>query len=262
MLLQDKIELIRIVIFISVTIIVLLLFVFVLILNYQKKQIQHTKNLENLEKESELRLLKTELQVQETTFQHISREIHDNIGQKLTLVKLNLSNLNAELTHVNHQQMVAEVSDMLTIALNDLRDLSRSMSSDMIKQNGLMKAIEFELQQINKAGRFNIRLVVKGDVPFMESDVELTIFRIIQESLSNIMKHAEATQITVQISCNNTSLEFEVEDNGCGIDLSGSEHFGNGLKNIHARAIALKGNVKLISDKGKGTTVRITIPTT
>jgi two-component system NarL family sensor kinase len=260
MLNQEEINNVSILFFITLSMLIATFSVIFTILKFQKKQIINTKNLLEIEKENELRLLKTELQVQETTFQHISREIHDNIGQKLTLAKLNLTSIKEDIPDAAMKSAVMDVMDSLTVALNDLRDLSRSMSSDMIKQNGLIKALEFEIQQINKPGRYNIKLVVTGDVPFMEADLELAIFRMVQEALSNIMKHADATQIEVAVSISKEELQIEIKDNGCGFLLSEIGEGGNGLKNISARASSLNGKSEINSIKGQGTQVIITIP--
>lgn len=257
---QDKIELIRVIIFISLLMILTALFFFVLVLKYQKKQIIHTKKILEIEKENELKILRTELQVQETTFQHISREIHDNIGQKLTLVKLNLSNMQTEMQGSAFEVGLAELAEMVTVALDDLRDLSRSMSAEMIRQNGLVKAVEFEIQQINKPGRYNMKLIVTGDVPFMDANIELNIFRMIQEALSNILKHADATQVEVAVSGYDHELQIRVVDNGCGFNLEEVQHRRNGLSNITTRADAMNGKVSIDSTLTKGTQVIISIP--
>jgi signal transduction histidine kinase len=202
-------------------------------------------------------LLKSQLQVQEQTFQNISREVHDNIGQKLTLAKLWLNTL--DISDYNIKKSVNDVVQIITESLTDLRDISRSLSSEIIINNGLIIALENEINQLNKTCKYNIKLTITGEVFFMDVEKELVIFRMIQESLSNIMKHAEATKVDIALFFSENNLIIEVLDNGKGFDVSASKN-GNGLNNIRNRAQFLGGFVLFESEKNKGANVKIEIP--
>ena len=242
----------------SLVVILLALVITNLTFRYQQKQILNKTKIEELKSKHENNLLKSQLQVQEQTFQNISREIHDNIGQKLTLAKLQLNTLiYSDIEGL--KQSIANVVQIVSESLNDLRDISRSLSSELILNNGLIKALEHEIHQLNRAFLYNIKLTIIGDPFFMIADNELVIFRIIQESLNNIMKHAEATQVDITFCYSTTHLEIEIVDNGKGFDIH-QVHKGNGIHNIFNRAASLLGTANIDSRNKIGTKVNIKIP--
>src|SRR5207253_2048785 len=129
-------------------------------------------------------LLKTQIEVQEQTFQHISREIHDNINLSLTLAKLNLNTLNWEdLLQV--KCAVKSSVETLGTAIVDLSNLSKSTSTDTIKNLGLLTSIQLEIERIRSTNKFLINLNVFGDPFYLDSEKELIMFRIIQEAFNN-----------------------------------------------------------------------------
>jgi signal transduction histidine kinase len=236
----------------------LVLFIAFLIYLYQKKQIQHNQRITNLKVIHENDKLKAQIQVQESTFQFISREIHDNIGQKLSLAKLHLNNLVNNST-IEENSMMNEIVQILSDSLNDLRDLSRSMSSEFIANNGLIKTIENEISQLNKSDQFDFKLTIIGDSIFLKQEKDVFLFRIVQESLANIIKHAEATQIQIKLYYTKKHLQIEIIDNGVGF-IPSEKSDSNGIKNISSRAKLLDGVAEFISVPGKGTIVKVKIP--
>src|SRR5690349_4385008 len=167
----------------------LVAFISAIIYRYQKKQNAYFKDIEALKVSHQNSLLQSQLEIQEQTFQNISREIHDNIGQKLTLAKLHLNTLGYD----DIEKTTIQVNDSVTMiseAINDLSDLSRSMNSEIILNNGLIKALEFEAVQITKSGKYKISFSATGNPVFLDANTELVLFRIVQEALTNIIKHA------------------------------------------------------------------------
>ncbi len=204
-------------------------------------------------------LFKSQIEIQEQTFQHISQEIHDNIGQKLTLAKLNLNRLDSRFLGENINS-VNNTIQIIGEVISDLSDLSRTMSSEVVLQNGLIKAIEYEITQLNRAGIYKLKMQVIGDGAFLEAKRELILFRVVQESLNNIIKHADATEITIRLHYANTSLRLEIHDNGKGYRLEEKDGKGNGLSNIRRRASILNGRCHINTSPGNGTMIQIEIP--
>ena len=237
----------------------LLGYIFLLLINKFKKNKKLNKlNIENLEINYQLNLLKSQLQIQEQTFQNISREIHDNIGQKLTLAKLQINTINAnEVVDLNDTLMV--ISNLITDSLNDLRDISRSLSSEVILNNGLIKALENEINQLNKLFNYNFKMKLTGEVLYMSAETELTLFRIIQEALTNSIKHAEATSVFLDLHFINNELLISIEDNGKGFEISVIKDL-NGLNNLKSRTQSLNGQIEINSEPLIGTTIKIKIP--
>lgn len=240
-------------------ILVMAVFISSIIYKYQQRQNNYFQTIENLKIKYQNSLLQSQIEIQEQTFQNISREIHDNIGQKLTLVKLLLNTLN--LAAKNKTE--ADVTDSINIlseVITDLSNISRSMSSTIILSNGLIKALEMEVVQLQKLKTYAIAFSVSGDTIFLDSDKELIIFRITQEALNNILKHARATEIVIHLDYTAISLILEISDNGIGFSKNQNTPLGAGLKNMENRTALLNGTFTINSTRRKGTYIKIEIP--
>ena len=243
----------------TLLIILLVSFVSFIIYRYQIKQNAYNMEMEEMKIEHENEMLKSQVEIQEQTFENISREIHDNIGQKLTLAKLHLNTMNLNDNAVATASLNDSVN-MISEAINDLSDISRSMSSEIILQNGLIKALEFEVAQLNKSSLYKINLLVNGDPFFLDSQKELVLFRIVQEALNNIMKHAAAKKIEITMNYFSDHVEMHIKDDGLGF-VNGPGCFkGTGIANMNRRAGILKGHCIVISNPGEGTQIKIEIP--
>ena len=236
----------------------LVVFIIVIIYRYQQKQNAYFKDIETLKTSHENILLQSQLEIQEQTFQNISREIHDNIGQKLTLAKLYLNTLDSADTDINRLQVNNSVN-IIGEAINDLSDLSHSMSSEIILNNGLIRALEFEAAQLTKSGIYKICFSATGNPVFMDTNTELMLFRIVQEVLNNIVKHADASDIDINLHYTDALLIIEIKDNGKGF-YTGKTWPGTGLQNIKKRTHILKGICNIESNIGVGTQIKIEIP--
>jgi two-component system, NarL family, sensor kinase len=233
-------------------------FISIVIYRYQQKQNLYFKDIETLKATHENTLLQSQLEIQEQTLQNISREIHDNIGQKLTLAKLYLNTLNYSDT----DKMMLQVNDSVNIigeAINDLSDLSHSMSSEIILNNGLISALEFEAEQLTKSGIYKISFSATGNPVFMDTNTELVLFRIVQEVMNNIVKHAEASVIDINLHYTDALLTMEIKDNGKGFYTDRNQP-GTGLQNIKKRAAILNGNLIINSTINIGTQIKVQIP--
>jgi two-component system, NarL family, sensor kinase len=250
-----------IIIFIIISVLLMLalaVFITIIIYRYQQKQNAYFKDIETLKASHENILLQSQLEMQEQTFQNISREIHDSIGQKLTLAKLHLNTLNyADSTKTTRQ--VTEAVHMIGEAINDLTDISRSMSSEIILNNGLIKAMEFEAEQLQKSGLYSLNLITTGNTVFMAANTELVLFRIAQEAINNIIKHAQATVIDIHLHYNTVLFTMQINDNGKGFTTADTP-MGTGLQNIKKRAAMLKGGLAVTSSPNTGTQINIQIP--
>jgi signal transduction histidine kinase len=236
----------------SFMILVMIFLVVYFITKYQKRQIQFLKTIRDAQTMHENLILQSQIEMQEQTFQNISREIHDNIGQKLTLAKLQL----------NRQETFSELSgsiELISEAIKDLSDISRSMSSELVVQNGLIKALEFEVNQLMKTGIYSITLRITGEPVFLDSNKELIIFRIVQEAINNIIKHAQASKIDLRLYYNSYFLLLEIADNGKGIEKH-IEGGGIGMENMRKRVLMLKGEFEIESPQTFGTIIKTKIP--
>ena len=238
------------------------LFISFLVLAWQRrKKLQLEKDQMKMHFDQEL--LRTQLEIQEQTLKTISEEIHDNIGQALSLAKLKLNTLKYDQPDL----LVEKINDsreLVSKAIRDLRDLSRSLNTDSIASMGLVRAIELELELFRKSG-FQTTLYTEGEIRKMEPQQELIIFRIVQESLNNIIKHAEAKTIRVTALYTADELDLQVEDDGKGaepaqLDMDGNSYKSLGLRNMSNRARMIGGTFTIHSVPGNGTMIKLNIP--
>jgi len=243
----------------SLLIVLLISFVTYIVYRYQQKQNAYYKDLQELKVAHENEMLQSQVEIQEQTFENISREIHDNIGQKLTLAKLHLNTMNLYDAGKASIQLNDSIT-MISEAINDLSDISRSMSSEIILNNGLIKALEFELVQLNKSGLFKIGLSIQGEPVFLDAQQELILFRIVQEAINNIIKHALATKIDIYLCYGQEKISLHISDNGKGFLYDADSKNGTGLANMKRRAAWLHGVCMINTEPGAGTKINIEIP--
>jgi len=251
---------------ISLTIILLLLTSFVMsfLFIYQKKQINYFEAIETLKHDHEKDILKTQLEMQEQTFQHISREIHDNISLSLTLAKLNLNTL--DWNNPNQARIQLDSSlQQISKAIGDLSDISKGMNSELITNMGLIGVLKKETQKLRELKLFEVDYSVTGNAVFMDSQKELVIFRIIQEAVNNIIKHAEATAVKLILEYNFDHISVLIADNGRGfckdaVAQSKDKESSAGLNNMQKRAALFNGRTIIESALDAGTNIHVTIP--
>lgn len=244
------------IIFCVVVVLFLSFFLIIIIYKYQKKFALHLQSVNELKMYHENELLTSQIEIQEQTFKNISREIHDNVGQKLSLAKLYLNN--AKLICLDPQ--IEEAIKIIGFSINDLRDVSRNMSADLINQFGFITVLESEIAQLRGTGVYDIIFEVEGDKIFLNKKTELFLYRIIQEVLHNILKHAEATRLELKLTYLPDKLLFTIFDNGKGFKQTADFHHGQGLINISKRLQLLNGSYSIDCPLGKGTTFSINIP--
>ena len=241
----------------------LVVFTILILFLYQKKQVTFLESLETLKHDHEKNLLKTQLEIQEQTFQNISREIHDNIGLSLTLAKLNLNILDFEKIE-QIKELINTSIDLISKSINDLSDISKCLNSESISQQGLLNALQLEIQRLNNLKRFKVEFQVSGNPVFFDSQKELVLFRIAQEALNNIIKHADAQNIYLHVIFNNNEVQLCIKDNGKGFsfekEISSPKKIKAGLTNMHIRSAMINGSMKVESEIGKGTAIIVKTP--
>jgi signal transduction histidine kinase len=232
---------------------------FIFLFNNKKNKLIKDKKLMQAKFEQEL--LQTQLEIQEQTLKTISQEIHDNVGQVLSLAKLNLNTLEFS-EGADKQQKIENSISLVGKAINDLRDLSRSMNGDKIADLGLQEAIDNELKIIQNTGQFRTKVIVTGKPYKLKAHNEMVIFRIVQESLNNILKHSKAQNIVAEINYEPEIYKLFIRDDGTGFEVSTLEaaKTGIGLKNMESRATLIGAVFSIESFGNKGTTVAIHLP--
>lgn len=234
-----------------------------LTLLFKKRIIAAKIELETIKLNHEKALLATQLEIQEETFLKISREIHDNISLGLTLAKLQLNTFldKKDNTEINLYSTI----DLISKSLVEMNDLSKSLDGEQMLMFGLNEAIESEVGVIASTGIYSIEYELTGEIVFLNPDIELILLRIIQESLNNILKHARARTIVVELIFEEELLRMKISDDGRGFDLEATKARRGlrrmaGLKNLEDRVRSIAGELDMFSMHGVGTTINIKLP--
>ncbi len=198
------------------------------------------------------------MKAEERERSRIARDLHDSIMIQFSTVKMNLSTLmNKWEQEIPKEQIRPHVIN-LDKAMQSLRKAAHHLMPDMILEGGLEDAVSYFCNNLQKDVFFTINLEFIGKIPRFETQIELAIFRIFQELMQNIIKHAQASEVYILISYSDGQLGIEIEDNGVGFGEKESrkDYKGIGLKSIEARLVPLGGNMD-IATGSSGTNVCI-----
>ena len=246
----------QITLIISITLFFVLISIFVLLFIslYHKRQKSYLQEKHMLETEFQNQLLQTQIEIQEQTFTNISQELHDNIGQSITLAKLNLNTLPAIENDIINLQL-QNTKDILSTTLTNIRDLAKTMLGEKIAEIGIEAAMRNELRLLEQTGKYKINIESIGEYFELPPQKAIVGFRILQEAIHNIIKHADAENINLQFTYNANKLIITLQDNGKGFnsDELKSTNTGVGLKNMNNRAALINANFKLQSSPFHGT---------
>ena len=213
-----------------------------------------------LERNFSEQLLQSRLEIQETIFRSISEEIHDNVGQLLSLASLQLNLIRSDERKV----ALSDIKENVHCALNELRYLARNINGTHLQQLSLYQFMNNQQEKLNRTTSLRCELYCKGQEVLLASDYKVMIFRLVQECIQNSLKHAQASLLKL-------TLDFEhadgfviiIADNGKGFNpdmLVGNFLPGLGLKNIQHRIALLKGTHHIESSAENGTIINLTIP--
>lgn len=231
-----------------------------LLLRTKRRQQQHILEKARLQHRFQHELLQSRLEVQEQSFKNVSEEIHDNVGQVLTLVKMHLYKI-GQKAEGPLQADVSRTNELLSKAINDLRTISHTLNNTFVSKAGLLESLEKELDYIGSAKGVVCRLDVAGEPYPLGGEQELMVFRIVQEALGNALKHGAPAEITIHCHFLPDALKIRIGDDGCGFEPAGIASSGIGLDNMQERARLLQGSLQIRSAPGKGTDVELSIKT-
>jgi Signal transduction histidine kinase len=231
---------------------------------YQRRQHKQEQELTRMREEYEREVLRSQLEIQEESFKTIGQELHDNIGQMLSVVKLSLAVLPVSKDHEAYEP-IQNSRQILNKAMTDLADLTKSLHTDRIAQIGLADSIQFELESLKRSGLVEIEFSITGPEQHLDEQKSIFLFRIFQENMNNILKHAKAKKVKVSLQYSDHEFIMQIADDGIGFDVqakknSASSTAGVGLKSIFNRAKLIGAELDMQSELGKGTTVTIRLP--
>jgi len=224
----------------------------------QQDELQKQRIIE-LEKDKQLVAVDSLLKGQEEERSRLAKDLHDGLGGLLSGVKFSLSNMKDNLIVTPDNMAVFERSlDMLDTSIRELRRVAHNMMPEMLTKFGLDETLKEYFNSLNAANLLVVNYQSVGLTNRLDGNTEIIIYRIIQELMNNILKHAAASQVFVQLIKDNNRLNVVIEDNGKGFDTAMLENNkGAGWVNIRSRVEYLKGQLDIHSEPGKGTLVNI-----
>jgi len=223
--------------------------------NYRHKQAIQQSLIYQLQQTQEINQLKAQVRGEEQERERIARELHDNIAAQLWGIKLNVDNIQQlHKQNGNYDKKLASVFQQLTDAAQDVRKTAHNLMPDLLLEEGLATALASLCEKTAKNTKLEVDFQEYGVLPRLEKELELSIYRMVQELIQNVLKHAtDATVMLVQLSCAGTMLNITVEDNGTVFNMKDKTD-GTGLQQIRKRVSSLKGYFDLQNRPGKGTT--------
>lgn len=224
------------------------------------KQLEE-KRYEELIKNQELKSINDMIKVQDLERKRISQDLHDRLGSMLSVAKVYYKIGEEQLLNNEHFdfKQFQKANTLLDDACQEVRKISYEMSSGVLTKFGLLTAIADLVVIIEQTKKIDVEFITSDIENRLDSDVEIQIYRIIQELLNNLLKHSEAKNVTVQILKLPLILNVQVEDDGKGFDTKKLSK-GLGLHNIESRVQSLGGSIQIDSVLGRGTAVNIEIP--
>ncbi|WP_299667443.1 ATP-binding protein [uncultured Polaribacter sp.] len=229
----------------------------------QEKEIQTQKNL-TLLKEQEITTINAMVDGQEKERKRIAEDLHDNLGSVLATLKLHFENLqfNKEKKKINQEELFNKTESLIDEAYLKVRSMAHAKNAGVIANQGLLIAVQMMAEKITSADKINIEVIHFGLDKKLENSLEITVFRIIQELITNIIKHAEANNATINISSYDQNLNIIVEDDGKGFDINKvNQKDGMGIGSIKTRVMHLNGTFVIDTTINKGSSIIMNIPT-
>lgn len=240
-----------------IILIVFLIAVFMLMLIYRKRKIEHTNEVQRMNERFSHELLKTQLEVQRETIQQIGREIHDNVGQKLTLAALYMQQLENKQGYADNNKFDS-VASIINESLSELRGLSKTLIETNHQHLDLIEVINKECDRVQNASKCTVLFITDTSQLEVSQAAKNFVLRILQEFIHNSLKHSGCSQLQIMLNMEEFGIKISAKDNGKGFN-NQETYSGIGLKNMKKRAELIGADFNLESTPGAGTAMQLFI---
>lgn len=248
-------EILLLIYFIAI-ILFLVVFVVVFFMAFQRRKNKMLFERNEAEKHYQQELAKSQIEIQEHTLKSIAWELHDNVGQLLSVANLQL-NILSETVPTEFKDQICETKEIIQDTVQEIRYLSKVLNNDVVLKNGLVASLQMEVERFKRMGYLDASVEVVGDLVPVHAPSAIIIFRILQEFLSNVIKHAKASKLYVLLEYKDKALDITVTDNGIGFDVN-QKSSGSGMETMKSRAALIDASLVIKSEKGKGTQLFLT----
>jgi signal transduction histidine kinase len=195
---------------------------------------------------------------QEQERQRLSRELHDGLGQHILAIKMKLERAENAVGD-NKQQIIAEAKNLLVDASREIISMSENLMPPVLTQFGLISAIDNLCKDVGAANKMNVNFNFNDIPENCDNQTKIYLYRILQEALNNVIKHAQATEVLINIDYQKNRFELRIADNGKGFNPNEQKRAGNGIYNMRERVEILGGQFDIESVTGNGTIITILI---
>jgi two-component system NarL family sensor kinase len=226
---------------------------------FRQKQLKNLAEQQALREAFEQELLRAQVEIQNQTLRQVGEDLHDDVGQLLTVARIELNSLDAPPAAVDR------ANEALQVAIQAIRSMSKTLDSEALSTFSLQESLNLELDRIRRTGRFVVHFTVTGTPRPLPQNGQVVLFRMMQEVLNNAMKHSGGTRLEVSLTYTSGALRAQLVDNGQGFDQQAAEqraltHSGSGLRHLRRRCELLGGTCRVESAPGAGTSVTIDVP--
>lgn len=243
--------------------------IIVFVVLYQRRMLQHQEQLQQLQSVKQQQLLEATLHAQEEERRRVARDLHDEVGAMLALIRLNLHQMvsNTECEDENLLTNAQHMKQQLDEVLNSVRRISHDLMPVVLEKLGLVQAIDALRRTLATSGSIELIVRYNDKSKRLKPQHELLLYRMVQELLNNTIKHAQATQVSIELKFTPSETKLLYNDNGVGFDLASLQQDkalrgGLGIMSLQSRAALLNGSISITSAPGTGTTASVSIPTT
>ncbi len=237
--------------------------IFIFVFQYRKRKVLYDKEKQMISAQHASELLNKQLEIQQQTMQDIGREIHDNVGQRLTLASIYANHLAYDNQYPGIRERVAEVGKIINESLAELRSLSKSLTNSDTDPIDLKELVQNECNRVNGLNTCLATCHFTNASFSISTLCKNFIVRIIQEFIQNSLKHSTCNNITLDLNYTDKGLTITAADDGVGFridDNTAGREKGIGLSNIKKRADLLGADLSITSEPNKGVTMTIFIP--
>jgi signal transduction histidine kinase len=256
---MGKTEIITTIVIFNLFFILFIVGIVIFIRQYKIKKKEHSAMLLHQKEEHHKELLATQVEIQQQTMHHIGREIHDNIGQKLTLASLYTQQLAFENKAPNIKDNIENISAIINQSLEELRELSKSLTDNAIETNSIFKLLNTECTKVNELKICKINFNCSNKKIVLSYQLKAILVRITQEFIQNSIKHSQCKLITIHLEEVENKVMLNLNDDGIGFDTSKIVSNGIGLSNMKKRTEMLGGSFEMQSSNS-GTKLAIALP--
>lgn len=252
-------ELVITIISISIIFFILCAFIIAFLIIHFRRRSRHLLEISNLKFTYEQTLLQSQLEIQEQTLQQVAYELHDNLGQVASLIKIHLNTMQLD-DSVKAEKKLNAAKELVRELIVDLKHLSVKLDSDRITELGLAKGLERDIERLNATEKL-VGTFHSDSIPYIDPSTTIILYRMAQEILNNTIKHSGAKCVSVSVEKLNNLLTLVFKDDGIGFTIEETKgKGGSGLTNLTKRARLINGRVTIQSAPKKGTSVTIEIP--